>query len=254
MPLMFRLFLVTLFLFNFSVQAQRMPTIDSHWSNKTDINGDLSEWGDSLSNYFPEQDLHYSFANDDQYLYIAILVKNKEKQIQAVHNGFKISINTDGKRNNGANLSFPIPDKVALSALSDQSHDKKHDVRKIALKATKAYYVGGFPSILDGPISINNNYGIHAAATIDSADWLSYEAAIRLDQLNMKSFKETLAINIKINGIIRTAYTITEPISRRRGARYPYNNNGYYPQSRSGVQSKEEPGVWQYVHLASNAN
>src|SRR5690606_24348653 len=103
-----------------SLQAQKNQTLSNTWNNGVKIDGDLSEWGDSLTYYFSDQDLHYSISNDDQYLYVAIKVKNKDKQTQAAFNGFALTINKDGKKKDGPSFSFPIPDRSALRALSNQ--------------------------------------------------------------------------------------------------------------------------------------
>lgn len=221
------------------------------WANKIEVDGDLTEWRDSLTHYFSDQDLHYSFANDNDYLYVAIRVKNKDKQIQAVFNGFKISIGPDNKKKEPASLTFPLPERAALRALSNQEFNKPEDLRKEAISAIRAYYVRGFPDILDGPVSLDNNYGIKAAVLIDSADYLCYESAIRLDQLKLPSQESGIAINLKINGLIRTQYTTASPMRSRRGSPYGYDPYGYDQRPRSVMQTREEPGVWLNLHLAT---
>lgn len=246
------LFLFT-FLFILSVKAQKMQAVESIWSNNIQINGHLNEWGDSLSHYFNDQDLHYSFANDENYLYIAILVKNKDKQIQAAFNGFNIQINPNGRKKAGSSLIFPLPDRTAMNSLSNQEFDKPKDPIKMALSSIRAYYVQGFPKILDGPISLDNNYGVKAAVLIDSAGNLSYESAIPLNQLNLPSGKNGFDINIKINGLVRTEYTDSRSLGNSRG--YPgygggYGGYGYDQRPRTVIQNREEPGTWQYLKLA----
>lgn len=239
------------FLFALSAQAQKMQTLESTWANKVEVNGDLTEWGDSLMYYFSDQDLHYSFANDSTYLYVAIRVKNKDKQIQAVFNGFKITMGLDSKKKEAPSLTFPLPDRAALRALSNQEFNKPEDLRKGAISTVRAYYVHGFSAILNGPISLDNNYGIKAAVLIDSADYLCYESAIRLDQLNLPNQESSFAINLKINGLIRTQYNVTSPMRSRRGSSYGYDPYGYDQRPRSVTRSREELGVWQYLHLAT---
>lgn len=242
-----------LFLFTFltilSAKGQKTQTIESVWANKIQIDGDLEEWGDSLTHYFDNQDFHYSFANDDNYLYIAIRVKNKERQLQAVFNGFKVSINSNNKKKKGPSLIFPMPDRAALRALSNQEFDKETDPVKRAISSTRAYYVQDFKTILDGPISLENNYGIEAAVFVDSLDNLCYESAIRLDQLNLPN-KDGLTINLKINGLIRTQYTDHGMMRNRRGSPYGRSNYGYDQRPRTIIREREEEGIWQYLNLA----
>lgn len=241
-------FLLPFFL---STNAQKNLEIKSTWHTTIEVDGNLAEWGDSLSHYFKEQDIHYSFANDKEYLYVAIKVKNQDRQVQAVFNGFNIQINTDGKKREGSMLIFPLPDRAALKALSNEEFKENSDVRVGALSTIRAYFVKNYPDILNGPISLENNYGIRASVRIDSADNLSYESAIRLDQLKLQPNQDNFAVNLKINGMIQTQVTAHEPMNSYR--RNPYNYGIYNPygtRSRTYIQNKEEPGIWQILHLA----
>ena len=250
---MIRISFIFCFFFALSAHAQKNQTIESIWKNNVEINGNLNEWGDSLSYYFSDQDLHYSFTNDDTHLYIAIRVKNKDKQTQAVFNGFKISFNINGKKKEGPSLTFPLPDRAALRALVSQEFDKPKDPREGAISTIRAYHVQDFPNILDGLISLDNNYGIKASVLIDSADHLCYESAIRLDQLNLPVHQKDFAINVKINGVIRSQYTNSNTINRR-GYPYGYGYGGYDQRPRTIIRNREEPGIWQYLKLATNPN
>lgn len=244
-----------LFIFvSISVHAQNKQAPSSTWNPAVEIDGDHTEWGDSLAYYFENQDLHYSFANDDEYLYVAIKVKDKDKQIQATFNGFSISINTENKKREEIKLIYPLPDRSALRALNSQEFNKPTDMRKIALSAVRALYVDGFPDILSGAISLENNYGIKAKVQIDSTDHLVYECAIQLKQLNLSPKQQVFAVNVKINGLIKTQYT-TYDNNRNTRNPYGYGYGGYNPYGRQGrtvTGSKEEPGVWQNVELAKN--
>lgn len=244
-----------IFLFCFpvflSANAQKNVAIVSTWCQDIQIDGKLLEWGDSLSFYFKDQDLHYSFANDDEYLYVAIRVKNNDRQVQAAFNGFNITINTDGKKKEGPILIFPLPDRSALRALSNQEFSQATDIRKGALSTIRAFYVKNFPNILNGPISLENNYGIRASVQIDSADNLCYEGAIRLDQLKLQPKQDSFAVNVKINGIVKTQYTSHDPMRNNRRNPYHYGiYNPYDNRTRTIIQNKEEPGIWQIVRLA----
>ena len=249
---MIRICFLLCFLFALTAHAQKNQTVESKWSNQIEVDGNLSEWGDSLSYYFANQDLHYSFANDDTYLYIAIRVKDKDKQIQAIFNGFKISLNPSGKKKEGPSLIFPLPDRAALRALSNQEFDKPKDTRKGIMNTFRAYYVQNFPAILDGPISLNNNYGIKASVLVDSSDNLCYESAIRLDQIGLSSREKSFAINIKINGLIRTQYINSRSMRNRRGSPYGYGCGGYDQRPQSILREREEAGIWQNLNLATN--
>lgn len=238
-----------------SLKAQKNERISSVWNNDVKIDGELSEWNDSLTYYFDDQDLHYSISNDDQYLYVAIRVKNKDKQSQAVFNGFALTINRDGKKKDGPSFSYPIPDRSALRALSNQEFNAPTDLRKVALSTIRAFHVRNFPNILDGAISLENNYGIRAAVLIDTMDRLCYESAIQLDQLNLDTNQGGFAINIKINGLIKTQYTTGGARRNHRGSPYGYGNYyGYDDRPRTIISNREEPGTWRFITLAQREN
>jgi hypothetical protein len=245
------LLLFSLFVF-LSANAQKIESLESNWANKIQIDGHLDEWGDSLAHYFAPQDLRYSFSNDNKYLYVAIQVKNKDKQIQAAFNGFNVQIKSDRKKKEGSSFSFPMPERAAFRALSDQEFSTSKDPVEMALNSVRAYYVHGFPSILDGQISLDNTYGIRATALIDSAGNLCYESAIPLDRLNLSDNKRAFAINLKINGLIRTQYTDSGPMGNLRNSPYGYGGygNDYNQRPRTVIRDREEPGIWQYLNLA----
>lgn len=236
--------------------AQKKQAHSSIWNTNIDIDGNHNEWGDSLDYYYEKQDLHYSFANDDEFLYVAIKVKDKTQQIQATFNGFSVTINPENKKKEAIKVTFPVPDRAAIRALNSQEFDKPTDVRKAALSAVRALYVDGFADILSGTISLDNNYGIKAKAQIDSTDHLIYECAIQLKQLNLLPKQQTIAVNVKINGLIKTQYTAYDNNRYNRNP-YGYGYGGYNPYGRQGrtvIGSKEEPGVWQDVKLAQRPN
>lgn len=244
-------FLLLFFSFiTLSANAQKVKPVESTWADKIQIDGQLNDWGDSLTHYFPDQDLRYSFANDDEYLYIAVQVKNKEKQIQTAFNGLTIEINPDGKKKQGPSLIFPIPERSAIRALSEQEFNTTKDPIRMALSSVRALYIFGFPSILDGQISLDNTYGIKAEVLIDSTNILSYESVIPLSRLNLPKNTNGFAINIRINGLIRTQYTESDRRGNYRNSPYGYGGYGYPPRSRTITRERQEPGVWQYLNLA----
>lgn len=248
---------ITLIFMSLYAHAQKKQTYSSTWNPTIEIDGNHSEWGDSLAYYYEKQDLHYSFANDDEYLYVAMKVKDINKQTQATFNGFSVTINPKNKKREEIKLTFPIPDRAALRALNSQEFDKPTDLRETALSAIRGLYIDGFPGILSGAISLENNYGIKAKVQIDSTDHLIYECAIQLKQLNLHPKQQTIAVNVKINGLIKTQYTTYDDNNRYNRNPYGYGYGGYNPYGRQGrtvIGSKEEPGVWQDVQLAKKPN
>jgi len=240
----------------FTLHAQTRKSIAPstiNFKSAIKIDGDLSEWGDSLRYYFEKQDLRYEIANDGAHLYVAMQVKDGAWQMQALHQGFNFTINKEGKKKDGASITFPLPDRESLRALAAKDKDEKpSDARKGILGTVRGIYVKGMTDVVDGLISLENNYGIKTAVAIDSNDALCYEAVIPLKRIGI-SFNDTgeLAFNIKINGVIMRTVG-----GGRAMNRYGYGSYGYgYPYSSYGMQptrkeAQQEPGVWVILPLA----
>src|SRR5690606_19911667 len=137
---------------------------------------------------------------------------------------------------------FPLPDVAALRAMnSKEEYEKAENSRETGLNLTRAISIIGFPSIIDGRISLENNYGIKTFAKKDSTDdTLIYEADISIKQLNIN--KDTpFALNLRINDISHTRF-----VTRNR------DMYGRYIGERSGITTKIEPGVWNILKLAKS--
>jgi len=252
----FKLLSIFLVFVSFSVSAQE-ESLKSKWISPIKIDGELTDWKDTLSYYYDKQDMKYSVANDGEYLYISIQIPNRIQQLKAINSGFSISVNTDLKEKDGPTVVFPIPDVAAVRAMnSNEDYEKKADRRQAGLDMVRAIYVHNFEGIVDGRISLQNHYGIKTAIKIDSADVLNYEAAISLKQLKIDKNKP-FALNLRINEIILSRYT--DPGSMMGSYGYPYyGRDRYYrdpygrrPAGRSGTVAKAVPGVWHIIELSS---
>jgi len=227
------------------------------WASDITVDGKLDEWGDSLIYEHALQKFRYQIKNDDENLYIAMHVADKDRQMQIFAQGLAFMVNKAGKKRDGPTVYFPVADRLAFrSIMSADNDDRPDDMRKGALAAIRAIYVMRFEDILDGQISLENTYGIHAQATLDTVGALCVEISVPLDRLGI-SFNdadETLAFNIKINGVMVRG-SGTSPAIMRRGYGYPYGYGyGYgYPYSygpQAPSKPREEPGVWVVAPLA----
>ncbi|WP_134089702.1 hypothetical protein [Olivibacter sp. XZL3] len=228
-----------------------VPTIIDFKSG-VQIDGDLSDWGDSLRYYYEKQDLQFEIANDERQLYVAMRVKDPSWQMQALHQGFNLVINKDGKKKDGASITFPVPDRESLRALAAMDKDERPaDMRQGVLNAVRAVFVSGMADVVDGPVSLENNYGIKAAVSIDSLDAVCYEAVIPFDRLGLtpSNNKET-AFNVKINGIVMRTVGGGRPMGRYGygGYGYPYANYNARPTRK---EAQQEPGMWFVLPLAN---
>jgi len=234
------IYILLLGFISLNTSAQEIP--QAVWVDSIHIDGNLTDWKNKTYYTFKDQDFSYSIANDADYLYIAIRIPNKSQQLKAIYNGISVTVNLEAKEKFGPTVTFPFPDISALRAMnSKEEYEKAENSREAGLNLTRAISVNGFPSIIDGRISLENNYGIRTSVKIDSTDdALNYEAAISLKQLNIN--KDTaFALNLRINDI---SYT--------RFARRSTDIYGRYAGVRSGVATKVEPGAWNIIKLAKS--
>ncbi len=235
-------FIYILFLGFISLNTFAQEAPKTVWADSIHVDGDLTDWGNQTYYTFKDQDFSYAIANNADYLYIAIRVLNKAQQLKAIYNGISVTTNLEAKEKDGPTVIFPMPDVAALRAMnSREEYERPENNREAGLNLTRAISVHGFPTIVDGKISLENNYGIKASAKIDSTDdTLIYEAAISLKQLNINKDKP-FALNLRINDRSSVRFT------NRSTDLY-----GQYTGARSGVVTKVEPGVWNILKLSKS--
>lgn len=232
------------------VSFAQEKTINSIWVDSIQVDGDLSDWRDTLTYYFEDQGLKYSIANDANNIYIAIQVPDIAQQQKAIYSGFSITVNPESKEKSGPTVVYPIPDMAALRSTRTDEESSAKPLQRI-LDMVRAIYIYSFENIVDGKISLNNTYGIRAAAKIDSTNVLNYEAAINIKQLNIDK-ASPFTLNLRINETITSSFT--EPNSMRGMYGYPYYGRDPYGRgstSRSRIVTKTQPGVWHIVKLAT---
>lgn len=226
------------------------------WATDVVIDGQLDEWGDSLIYEHATQQFNYHIKNNGENVYVAMRVPDKDRQMQIFAQGLAFTVNTKGKKREGPTVYFPVADRLAFrSIMSADNDDRPEDMRKGALEAIRAIYVMRFDDVLDGQISLENTYGIHAQATLDTADALCVEIVVPLARLGITgNDQRELAFNVKINGVMVPGSGSSPSMMRRGyggyggygyGYGYPY---GYGQQMPS--KPREEPGVWVMAPLA----
>lgn len=242
-----------------TIHAQRNAhkNTDLTWAESIVIDGDLGDWADTLLNEYTAQDLQYQIKNDDTHVYVAMRVRDKDRQMQVLSQGFSFMVNTNGRKRPGPTVVYPIADRLSFrSIMSADNEDRPEDMREGGLQAIRAIYVLRFDDILDGQISLENQYGIQAEAMIDSADALCFEAKVPLRRLGIPvDHAHILAFNIKINGMIapRGSNSNMQNMRRRGGYYgYPYGYGGY--GQGTPARPREEPGTWLTSTLATSTN
>lgn len=215
------------------------------------VDGNLSDWGKELKKEHADQGISYELRNDAEQLYIAIRIAEKRNQLTALNQGIKIQFNIEGKKKDGPAIVFPVADRISLrSLMSPENDNRPEDMREAILGTVKGIQVHQMGDLLDGLISLQNQYGIAAVAIIDANDELTIELAFPIDLIGDVEKVKTrkIAYNVKVGaGIVPMGRTAMPPV---RGTP---QSGGYPGMSQRGfgpVAPRENPGIWGTFQLA----
>lgn len=204
------------------VVAQKKTSAPSFIQNiHIEADGQLSDWPTSaLQEIDPTNPIwSYAMGYDHENLYVAVSISNPELQLEAAVHGISVMINADGKKKDGMQLLFPVPDAETIRALTEEKELSSAYVRDELLKRTRGFGVKGFPRIVNGLLSLNNNYGIRAIVKMNEQDQLIYESVIPLKHLETKD--KPVAIQV---GIQNRWTHMQKVMARQSSAQNPYAN------------------------------
>ncbi len=204
------------------------------------VDGNLKDWGDSLSYYNPDKKIHYALAQNPENLYFAIRIENRGQQEQAMRNGITLAFNPEGKKKETYSLTFPSPDQDENSlfimpkadhAITEQQL-KQEDVeerRKADLLKLRDIQVKGFPDVETDHITTANTYGIKTVLQFDDSGALIYEAAIPVKMLHSDLNSKPWVFDIRINSFATSN-------SNHDGLKPPGENAGMGGMGRGGMR------------------
>lgn len=243
-----------LFVNNSKAQSKNDIIINNQWAaNTLKVDGKLDEWGDSLQNFNENTGFSYNLKNNQGMLYLAIKSHNKQNLNRIIARGISFSFNTEGKKKQGETLIFPVFDRVSTPKKPVKPVSGPEQTRQEydqLLSRISRLFITGFSDIKDGPISLNNTYGISAAAGFDEQGNLTIEVAVPFEQLQITNKATQLACLIEINGIkqVRSTY---DPNRNSRNNRYGYPNRDYGYDRRPAVDKQLlATGFWIKSSLA----
>lgn len=187
------------------------------------IDGKNFEWkdGDFASN--KRTNLSYIISNDEKNLYLIIKSTDLANNSKIVAGGITFSVNPDGKKKEkeSITLTYPIGTtfqrgqggggqramRMGMAGGGGPQGAKQRDSfmvarQKTQLAAAKEIKIKGFKNTTDTLVSIYNEYGIKAFASIDKDNAFFYEVAIPLEALGISvNVPKEFAYNIKLNGL-----------------------------------------------------
>jgi hypothetical protein len=251
-----RLLCCSLFVINVAAaQSKSEEIIINEWADKPmSINGKLDDWADSLRHFNENTGFSYQLRNNRETLFLAIKSTEKQNLNRILARGITFSINTEGKKKAGPTIVFPVLDRIGQTerqAKVPAADQVKHNQQQILSKLTKIN-VTGFKEILDGAVSLNNTYGISAAANFDGQDKLVVEIAIPLALLEITPDHKQIACLIEINGVKQARASYDPNRNPRSGI---YGNQGRTYERRPPINKQNlATGFWIRSTLAKDLN
>lgn len=258
-PFLIFALLLTCLLIPRPAEAQNKGNQDvmNEWAAATlKIDGNLNDWGDSLKLYHENTRFSFNISNNKDYLYMAIKSRDKNNLSRILARGISFSVNTEGKKKPGQTIVFPvfargsqIPKPANLKTKEEIQKNQEQILSKI-----NQLRVYGFTDVLDGAVSLNNTYGISAAANFDGQDNMVIEIAIPFQLLKISNINEPISCLIEINGIKPPKSTYNPDMYPRRNRRYGgYDNRNYDYERRPSIDKQLlSTGFWIKSTLAKN--
>ncbi|MGZ3755718.1 MAG: hypothetical protein ACXVAY_09480 [Mucilaginibacter sp.] len=199
------------------------------------IDGQLQEWGDTLSYYNAETKIRYTISNDKDKLYLVVKVKDPIQESNILVGGLSFNVDTKGKKRTSFVTTFPSNGETPLPFVSMVGNEP---LEQKALRAKysklKKIAISGYRDVNEDYITTSNTYGIQVAMDYDDKGYLVYEEAIPLELLHPGDLaKGEWSFNIKLNGLekpARQVVTTTSEIvavpSNGRGGGSPSGGRG----------------------------
>lgn len=200
--------------------AQKKEAVDFHVNKNIIVDGDLSEWT-TWTDVAKEGKWCYQIAHDAQYIFVAVRTQDQMLQNLVARNGVILNFMADHKKKKDRIFVYPFPDKEVKRAMLQEDFDPTKDYKSDLINRTRGYYVSGFPTIIDGLLSLQNNYGLKAEARIQDSV-LCYEAVIPKSLVTIVDHK--IVVKLSINDE-RTAFSTTANSSNRSGSSSPHRAN-----------------------------
>jgi len=214
---------------SFSASAQKVTDLQEvsiYAPQLTKADGKNNEWANATFAVNKRTSISYLISNDDKNLYLVIKSSDVANNTKIMAGGITLSINPEGKKNEkeSITLTYPLINRAQFRGGQGggrriagmqggfgggraQMNQKQRDSTMAAMQRTqlaqvKEIKIKGFKNTTDTLVSIYNDLGIKAAASIDKDNVFFYEAAIPLEALGMSvNDNKQFAYNVKLNGL-----------------------------------------------------
>jgi len=139
----------------------------------------------------------FGVVMSDTKLYALVKIKDKNLIAEAIRGGIVLNISYSDKKKDGAQLIFPRLNLAKLERVHEVSITEKSFSAEELLQGINGYYVKGFDKIVDGLLSLDNTYGIHAVCKINDQGELLYESEVPLHLLKLQA--KNMAVQLGVN-------------------------------------------------------
>lgn len=217
--------LILLFFVAITTKAQKLPEIQILAPSvplHLKIDGKDLEWNNSYAAENKKTTLFYNLTNDDKNIYL-VLKSTDVTKIMAGGITFMVNLESKKREKEAIGITYPLVAKNNAAqrnrlgqnrqgGFQNNTNQTNHQrdsimsvLRKTQLAAAKEIKVFGFKNISDSLISIYNEYGIKAFATIDKEGSYFCEMAIPLTNLKASAAEiSSFYYQIKVNGLPET--------------------------------------------------
>lgn len=203
------------------------------------IDADLNDWGSNLNN--TKSDLwSFGIAIDNDFLYAAVLIKDKILINEAIRNGILLNISYTDKKKDGARLLFPRLDLEKLEENMEEDAPMPNFSNHELIQSAKGYYIAGFSKVVNGLLSLDNQYGIRASCKLDSMGNMFYESKIPLDLIKFK----TKEIAVQLAVLTQYLQVKKKKANSTAPATWGYYNRGINQGSSVKNPYSEDTEVW----------
>lgn len=223
----------------FTVQAQKvneLQEVSIFAPHAVKVDGKNFEWKDTDFSSNKRTNLSYIISNDEKNLYLIIKSDDVNNNSKIFAGGITFSVNPDGKKKEkeSITLTYPVPASfqrgqggpggggggggqrvirvggaggMPFPGGGGPQSAKQRDSfmvarQKTQLAGSKEIKIKGFKTTADTLVSIYNEYGIKAFASIDKDNSFFYEVSIPLEALGLSvNIPVEFAYNIKLNGL-----------------------------------------------------
>lgn len=179
-----------------TTEANSKPTGENYTTNKLTptIDGQITEWADSLFTYDNTAKIRYAVANDASNIYVAIISLDRMQQMKMVNGGTEIWIDSKVKKNKSLGVKYPIGgEEMKMPERTSGQQQPNPEQMKIEVRSKMIRMeLLGFKTDFNGQQSIYSPSQVNPVIDWNKQGDMVYEIAIPYNAL-----QEEDAANIK---------------------------------------------------------